>query len=410
MTPLEPWQKVFIELRSKQKSYADIDPVHALVGCVNCHGGTEPADFEQAHDSTLVHDPSANPEQNCNPCHSQIVETNKNSMHTMAWGERTAIAQRELGAGNNHTNFDECPAALTDGFDSECTSCHTTCGQCHVSRPNSVHGGFIRNHKFNRIPDQTNNCTACHGSRIYVDYSGDLTGNNPDTHYLKGYKCWDCHKEDFHADASDVESRYHLPDLPTCEDAGCHASDLATTNTYHVMHWPDNPTRGLSCYVCHSQPYYNCNSCHSGGEWKEGYGSIGNDINAGGGDYLEYPDFRIGYNYDQDLHDGKWIVVRHIPVSVDSYEPWGHATLANYDDRPTWEYTSPHNIRRFTAQTDTTGGASCNENCHLIGTKAELNGKRFLWQSFIDSAYTEEVEANLPVIVDDHLPSGWPQY
>ena len=166
----------------------------------------------------------------------------------------------------------------------------------------------------------------------------------------------------------------------------------------------------MTCYVCHSQPYYNCNSCHTDSEWKQGYGPVSGDIKAGGGDYLEFPDLRIGYNYDQTLHEGKWIVVRHIPVARDSYEPWGHATLANYDDRPTWEYTSPHNVRRFTAQTDTTGGATCSENCHLTGVKVELNAERFLWQSYIDSAYTDEAGANLPVIVDDHLPSGWPRF
>lgn len=49
MVPLEPWEKVFIKLVGRQKSYADIDEVHALVGCVTCHGGNEPADFESAH-------------------------------------------------------------------------------------------------------------------------------------------------------------------------------------------------------------------------------------------------------------------------------------------------------------------------------------------------------------------------
>lgn len=393
-----------------QSSYADIDPVHALVGCVNCHGGTEPGDFDQAHDSTLFQDPSKFPEQNCNPCHSQIVETNRNSMHTMAWGEKTVIAQRELGLSKNHTNFDECPIELTEGFDGECTSCHTTCGQCHVSRPNSVHGGLVKNHKFYRTPDQNNNCTACHGSRIKTDYEAGISGNYPDVHYNRGLKCLDCHQEDFHADASLYETRYHLPDLPTCENSGCHSNDLAVNNTYHVVHWSDNSNRGLSCFVCHSQPYYNCNNCHTGGEWKEGYSSGSNNVNTGGADYLEYPDFKIGFNYNSELHKGKWIVVRHIPVSRDSYKPWGHTILSNYDSRPTWEYSSPHNIRRYTSQTDTTGTTSCSENCHLTGENAESNSKRFLWQSYVDSANTDEIISNLPVVVDDHLPSNWSQY
>lgn len=414
MAPLEPWEKVFIELRRDQNSFADIDPVHALVGCVNCHGGNEPASFEEAHDTTLVHDPSADPEQNCSPCHAQIVATNKNSMHTMAWGERTTIAQRELGAGNDHTNFDECPAELTDGFEGECTSCHTTCGQCHVSRPNSVHGGFIDSHEFNRIPDQNNNCTACHGSRIKIDYEAGLDGNYPDVHYNIGKKCLDCHTEDFHADAFGVATRYHLEGLPTCDDPACHIDDddppvaLEARNQYHQQHWPEDDGAGLSCYVCHSQPYYNCNSCHTGGEWKEGYGPTGDDINEGGRDYVEYPDFKIGYNYDQALHKGKWIVVRHIPVSVDSYEPWGHSTLLSFDDRPTWEYSSPHNIRLYTAQTDTSDGAYCSDNCHLHGVRYAADGSNSNFNPSApvpdiylipDEVIAAETAANQPVTV-----------
>jgi len=370
VVPLEPWEKVYIKLLGTQKSYTSIDEVHGLIGCVNCHGGKEPAIFETAHDTSFsfLRDPSNQPEEFCNPCHESIVENNKNSMHSKLWGERTAIAQR---AG--YSDFDECPSELTEGFDGECMNCHTTCGQCHVSRPNNVDGGFVNNHKF-VLPDQANNCFACHGSRIRVDYLGDLIGNKPDVHYSMGKKCWDCHTEDFHADASEYTSRYHfLKDQPEVQCDFCHP-DVAETNDYHTQHWPSEG-EGLSCFVCHSQPYYNCNSCHVEGEWKEGYGETGQpDVMAGGGDYLEFPDFKIGYNYDQTLHKGKWIVVRHIPISKDSYEPWGHAELTNYDDRPTWEYTSPHNINRWTAQTDTTGGNSCSDNCHVHEVRYDEEG------------------------------------
>ncbi len=407
-----------IKLRGNQKSYADIDPVHSNIGCVNCHGGTEPAGyadgFNEAHDSTtFIKDPSRNPELYCGPCHAQIVATNQYSMHTMAWGEMTTIAQRELGAGSNHTDFDACPEALTNGFDSECSSCHTTCGQCHISRPNSVHGGFINSHQFRRVPDQTNNCMACHGSRIATDYQGNLSGNQPDVHYIKGKKCFDCHQEDFHADASYADTRYHLNDLPTCADNSCHPDEnnppvqLSERNQYHIQHWPDDQGDGLSCYVCHSQPYYNCNNCHTGGEWKDGYTTVGGDVHVGGGDYREYPDFKIGYNYNQDLFDGKWIVVRHIPVSPDSYEPWGHANLANFDDRPNWEYSSPHNIRLFTAQTDTSGGAYCSDNCHMHEVRYDNDGNMSNFNPSVvpgiyllpDSVTAVEAAANEPVTV-----------
>ena len=112
MVPLEPWEKVYIRLVGKQKSYADIDEVHALIGCVECHGGNEPSDFESAHIGTIK-DPSIDAESNCNPCHAEIVATNVNSMHSKAWGEQTTIAQRELGADKDHNNFAECAIELT---------------------------------------------------------------------------------------------------------------------------------------------------------------------------------------------------------------------------------------------------------------------------------------------------------
>lgn len=415
MVPLEPWQKIFIKLVGRQTSYADIDETHALIGCTTCHGGKEPADFATAHDAEnfgFVRDPSANAEANCNPCHSEIVATNSNSMHSKLWGMQTTIAQRELGADKDLNDFDQCPAELTEGFDRECMSCHTTCGQCHVSRPNSVDGGFIESHKFKKTPDQTNNCLACHGSRIATDFEGHLVGNQPDVHSTMYMKCWDCHQEDMHADASGSATRYHLPDLPNCKD--CH-DYFFTHNTYHQTHWPDEG-EGLACFVCHSQPYNNCNSCHTkdpSGDlsqwWQTGYGESATetDVHTGAGDYKEYPDFKIGYNYDQDLHDGEFIVVRHAPIARDSYSPWGHDQLANYDVRPTWEYSSPHNIQRFTAQTDTTGGGYCFKNCHAVGDSAQVNSERYLWQREVNEDYPDEIEANKSVVVDDELPSYW---
>jgi thiosulfate/3-mercaptopyruvate sulfurtransferase len=333
-------------------------------------------------------------------------------MHTKAWGEMTTIAQRELGAGNNHHDFDTLPIELTEGFSGECTSCHTTCGQCHVSRPESVHGGFIDNHRFKKTPDQINNCQACHGSRIATDYEGHLSENKPDVHYQSWMKCWDCHTENMHADASNYESRYHLPDLPKCEDCHSGTNDI---NAYHRVHWPED-NKGLSCFVCHSQPYNNCNSCHTKNPdgdlsewWQTNYGDVPGetDVQQGAGGYLEYPDFKIGYNYNQELHKGKFIVVRHIPIVRDSYRPWGHQTLSNYDVRPTWEYTSPHNIQRFTPQTDTTGGVSCGASCHIEGNKAQENLERFLWQIDVDTDYPDESVANQPVVVDERLPNSW---
>lgn len=416
MVQLEPYEKILIDLKIGEESYADVDPAHATIGCVSCHGGVEPVeseDFETAHDtaSGFIRDPSANADQFCAPCHSEIVSRNNMSMHSNLWGVQSAISVRELGSGNDYQTFDACPEELTDGFDGECMNCHTTCGQCHVSRPNSAEGGLIDSHRFSRTPHQSDNCTACHGSRIGVDFKGELTGNIGDVHYLSWMTCFDCHSgQELHGDGQAYASRYEVPDIPKCVD--CH-EDVSSDNAYHSMHWTEGGVLGeLTCYVCHSQPYYNCNSCHTEGEWKPEDGLVEgeDDIHYGAEDYIEYPEFRIGYNYNTDLYDGEWIVVRHIPISRDSYEPWGHSELANYDARPTWEYSSPHNIRRFTAQTDTTGGVGCSDNCHVKGDNAVTNATRFLWQSFVDSAYTDEAVANSQVVVDDHIPASWDKF
>ena len=53
----------------------------------------------------------------------------------------------------------------------------------------SVEGGLVRSHAFWR-PDQTNQCTACHGSRVGDDYTGAaVEGNQQDVHSAMGRNC-----------------------------------------------------------------------------------------------------------------------------------------------------------------------------------------------------------------------------
>ena len=136
-------------------------------------------------------------------------------------------------------------------------------------------------------------------------------------------------------------------------------------------------------------------------------------------DYAEYHDFRIGLNVDTELHEGKWVVVRHIPVSPDSYEPWGYPSLPHYDDRPTWEYTSPHNTIRVTNQTDVEEGEGCASKCHVtdeqvdwnIGASSLVNKELYLWQTHVDTStnpQNEESAANAAVAIDSlDLPDSW---
>jgi hypothetical protein len=435
---LEPWEKVYI---NAPDGFEAIEPTHARIGCVNCHGGTEPVvarstdvndlflAMMEAHEATVVYfsggapnrnevndhqllkDPSSVPEMNCNgaACHSEHVELAASSIHTQLWGEKHKVALR---AG--YPSFEACPQSLQDSYKGECTSCHATCGQCHISRPNSVHGGFLDGHRFQRTPDLENNCTACHGSRVGNDYSGHLEGNQPDVHQQLGFDCLFCHRENMHGDGrTDYTSRYEVEGLPTCE--GCHNQGSAN-NLYHATHWPGSAGEmGLSCFVCHSQPYTSCINCHTGGVWSS-------PANQG---YAEFPSFRIGRNSGNwSTHppeEEAYVLVRHVPISEDSYQPWGWDHLERWADFETWEYTSPHNIARITRQTQVAASGpvdsgTCWISCHASegGPFAEANRGLFLWESFVDSlgesvsnTRLTEGAANRHVVVDRSVPDDW---
>lgn len=422
MAPLEPWEKVFLNLGDK--TFEDIDPNHGKLVCEDCHGGVglienvelseEPTESElnqikeTAHsaDHGFVIDPAAQENSPCQVCHYELTERSKNSMHTKAWGERYKVALRAEG----HGDFDALPPDLEHGFTEECGSCHATCGECHISRPNSVGGGFVERHKF-RKPHMQDNCTACHGTRIGDDYFGNLQGNTADTHFQSGFQCMDCHNEDFHGTGNEAmnppRSRYEVEGIPQCVD--CHANASAS-NDYHTTHWAGEGSQDdLDCYVCHSQPYNSCNSCHTNSVYREGYGETDTpDVFTGAEGYKEFPSFKIGKNpaYQDaggpwspamSAHpESEWVLLRHIPVVEDTYYPWDWQTLEHYDKQETWQYTSPHNIQRWTAQTlvDTTAGEPCGSNCHHSAETDSL----YLTLDYLEAEYPEEISANEHVI------------
>jgi thiosulfate/3-mercaptopyruvate sulfurtransferase len=105
--------------------------------------------------------------------------------------------------------------------------------------------------------------------------------------------------------------------------------------------------------------------------------------------------FKIGRNPLPDKRSYEYVVLRHVPVDPNTFVDWGLA-LGNYSALPTWKYASPHNIRRTTPQTDTTGTGSCSAVCHNSGTL------------FLRAADLRdyEVEANAGVLVPDG-PAPW---
>jgi thiosulfate/3-mercaptopyruvate sulfurtransferase len=232
------------------------------------------------------------------------------------------------------------------------------------------------------MPSMTENCTACHGSRVGMEYRGENEGIGADVHYVPGaMTCVDCHRGDeMHGTTGTLpEHRLDAPGMPVCED--CHGG-LRTVNTYHLAHWGD-----LSCQSCHSQDYKSCNSCHAGS----------------GLDAPSVMRFKIGKNPVPEKRPYRYVTLRHIPVAPDTYRDWGLSSLADYASVPTWKYAAPHNIRRWTNRTTVTGG-DCSEACHLSPDGAE---GVFLRQSDLDAMSPAEAEANRDLIVPDGSPTEW---
>ncbi len=373
MPPLEAWEKVYVK-----ESF--LTTTHGQLSCISCHTGNEKATDKASAHVGIVADPSDLAEDYCAGCHAGTVSMFPNSLHRNQEGYFTLFEAR---AGFDLRDDEHIKAE----FDAECGKCHTSCGQCHISRPESVEGGFIDGHIFKKTPSMTNNCTACHGSRVGDEYLGKNEDSKADVHYQPGTKrCEFCHSaQEMHGAAGMLETRYddNNSTAPKCED--CHEGVESDSIRYHVEHWQipkTNDNRSLlQCQVCHSQDYKNCNACHAGGDGITG---------------SSWMTFKIGKNHLQsDNKPYDYTVVRHIPIIQDTFAEWGVSDLPNYDDLPTWKYATPHNIQRWTTRTDTTGGiTNCSEKCHDRGASSTLN--TYLRESDLEEY---EIQANQVVII-----------
>jgi len=355
VAPLEPWEKVLVDSDEYLKTR------HGEVSCTTCHGGEQVAEKDAAHDG-MVARPSIDPKGVCDMCHPDISAVFPNSLHASQQGYWTAINARE--GTENHPALDEM-------FGNHCASCHTTCGDCHVSQPASVGGGFIDGHNFNATPSLTRNCTACHGSRVGNEYLGKHEDIKADVHFRQGrMKCTDCHGEaEMHGDyaniegfsMADPENRYDGGQLPLCTN--CHETTISGDDgiQMHQMH-----AGQLSCQVCHSVSYSSCDGCHV-----QKNPETGNPYFSTEGSYLT---FFIGRNpLTSDARPYEYVPVRHIPVSPTSYEFYTGAPMANFDDLPTWAYATPHNIQRNTPQNESCDACHGNQDIFLTADKVAEN-------------------------------------
>lgn len=372
MAPLEPWEKVLVSADEFPQS------AHGKLECVVCHGGQQSADKDTAH-AGLIPGPSEDPQAACGACHPDVVAVFPESLHATQQGYWTVIEARSVP---------ESHVVLETMFDNHCARCHTACGDCHVSQPSSVGGGLLNGHVFEATPPMTRSCTACHGSRVGDEYLGKHEDVPGDVHFREGrMNCMNCHTGvELHGGSTDPqpdaslsasEHRYGGERFPRCET--CHPAVLGGPdgNDQHRMHAED-----LSCQVCHSITYTNCNGCHVALS------------ETTGRPYFEtqatYAAFVIGRNpLPSAERPYAYVPVRHIPVAPTSYQFYGEGLLPNFDGLPTWAYATPHNIQRSTPQ-----NASCNA-CHG-------NAALFLTA---DKVAPAELGANRAVIVENVPPA-----
>jgi thiosulfate/3-mercaptopyruvate sulfurtransferase len=180
--------------------------------------------------------------------------------------------------------------------------------------------------------------------------------------------CAACHPGPSNAVLKPDETRYDGVQAPRCES--CHANIASGQdqpgNLYHQMHGAK-----LSCQVCHSVEYTNCQGCHV--DQDNSFVLEGSSLG-----------FLIGRNPQQSYERPyQYVPVRHIPVTTDTFAAFGSGLLDQFGQLETWTYATPHNIQRQTPQTK-----SCNA-CHG-------NPDIFLTA---DKISPQELEANQDVIV-----------
>lgn len=358
---------------------------HYAIGCTGCHNGVDgTANKLHAHSGNFIKHPSDKYQDKCGTCHKEIADNFTTSLHHGTGQKRKVTIRSGLSGAED---FDQLPAHQIEGYNANCATCHGTCGNCHVNRPKIGGGGLAKGHSFSKTPDMITVCVTCHTSRGGHAFLGVKPGTQPDVHLTKlGLTCTNCHSgHELHGDGEPVDQRYAYSRLPQCVD--CHTGQ-ESSNMYHSEHFED-----FNCQVCHSQDYNNCASCHIHGE---------------GARVPAYMDFKIAMNPIPDvIKDYKFTLVRRTLSAPDSWEKYGVPEYANFDAFPTYNYTTPHNILRWTTRTEVAEGASCSSNCHIRKEDGVLiNKSLFLFE---ENLLDWEKSATTGITVDGNLPSSWIQ-
>ncbi|HEX3030663.1 MAG TPA: hypothetical protein VHS59_00240 [Bacillota bacterium] len=351
---MEDSQKVLVS-----KSFLETN--HGKQGCVQCHGGSQGNTRAEAHKG-IIAKPSKEKADLCEGCHQQAFKGFKNSLHYTNKG----IVDVKTGVIGMRAN----PAKVTTlekGLKTNCSTCHIqTCGECHITRPATTGGGLVDGHNFYKSPKSVLNCTACHGSRLEKEYMGkaaeDYPELKPDVHWVPNtMQCSTCHKKEWiHNENPPADNRYTVQNGPKCQT--CHAEkagfDAVPSHKKHAI--PGNGTL-IQCQACHSQSYNNCYGCHVGVDKKNlpFYKTDKSEFN-----------FKIGRNPEKSAaRPYDYIIVRHVPVARDTFKFYGDDLLSNFDNSPTWKYSTPHNVQKATPQGQCTG---CHGNEKLFLTAKDV--------------------------------------
>ena len=221
MPPLEVWEKVIL---SDEAYFEDI---HGEMNCIACHGGISGTDDKDAAHEGMVQEPD--PAKACDICHVK-TRSDATSLHSTLRGFITVLKARS----------DESTwPTVEKAYEAHCAKCHTTCGQCHVSRPTNLGGGLLEAHAYKKIPPMNLACTGCHGSRVEDEYKGKNEGFPGDVHWTQeGMPCFDCHTaEEMHGTSPDENHRYDGPQRPSCSETGLEVECHAAKNLSHSTTW-----------------------------------------------------------------------------------------------------------------------------------------------------------------------------
>lgn len=360
---MEGWEKVILS----NQEFAET--IHGKMGCVTCHNGDGSTDEKEVAHEGMRREPIA--AEACDQCHTN-AHNDSNSLHSTLAGYTHALEQR--------TTDESMAVIMEEAFGNHCEACHTSCGQCHVSRPTSAGAGLSAGHEFKKVPPMNLTCTGCHGSRVENEFKGKNEGIPADVHWTQGgMPCFECHTEDqMHGNVDPApEHRYDGAPDPPCTQ--CHEEVLEGEGSSQHR---DVHIENIQCQVCHAADYKNCYSCHV---QKSEEGTPFFKIEP------SVMNFKIGLNPNiTEDRPWKWIVVRHAPVDPDTFAYYGDDLLPNFDQRPTWLYATPHNIQRNTARTESCGSCHGNEDIFLSE----------------DDLLPYEIEANKDVIVPkDEIPA-----